>query len=84
VCEHGAKTRDESTIEIDESNEGLHLFLVRWSGPVCHSSDLDQIHFDLIVRDDDPQRLNLSFFELAFLGAKDRACAHASYLGQLE
>jgi hypothetical protein len=64
------ETRDESMIEIDESEKGLHLFLVHWSGPVCHSSDLDKIHFDLIVQDDDPQTLNLSFFELAFLRSK--------------
>jgi hypothetical protein len=43
------KTRDELMIEIDESNKGLHLLLVSWSGPVCYSSDLDQIYFDLIV-----------------------------------
>jgi hypothetical protein len=43
------KTGDESTIEIDESNEGLHLLLVGQSGLVCYSSNLDRIHFDLIV-----------------------------------
>jgi hypothetical protein len=60
-------TRDELMIEIDESDEGLYLFLVCQSGPVCYSSDLDQIHFNLIVQDDDPQILNPSFFELTFL-----------------
>jgi hypothetical protein len=64
------KTRDESTIEIDESDEGLHLLLVCWGGPVNHSSNLDWIHFDLIVQDNDPQILNLSFFELTFLRSK--------------
>jgi hypothetical protein len=67
---HGERPRDELTMEIDESNEGLYLFLVRWSGPVCYSSDLDQIHFDLIVRDDDPKILNPSFLKLVFLRSK--------------
>jgi hypothetical protein len=60
----------ELTIEIYESDKGLHLFLVHWSGPVCYSSNLDWIHFNLIVQDDDPQILNPSFFELAFLRSK--------------
>jgi hypothetical protein len=64
------ETRDESTIEVDKSNKGLHLLLVSWSGPVCHSSDLDQIHFDLIVQNDDPKVLNPSYFELTFLRSK--------------
>jgi hypothetical protein len=41
--------RDESMIEIDESDKGLHLFLIHWSGPVCYSSDLNWIYFNLIV-----------------------------------
>jgi hypothetical protein len=64
------ETGDELMIEIDESDKRLHLLLASRSGPVYHSSDLDQIHFNLIVRDDDPQILNLSFFELTFLGSK--------------
>jgi hypothetical protein len=43
------KTRDESAIEIDESDEGLHLFLVCQSRPVCYFSDLGWVYFDLIV-----------------------------------
>jgi hypothetical protein len=43
------KTGDEATIEVDESNKGVHLLLVSWSGPVCHFSTLDWIHFNLIV-----------------------------------
>jgi hypothetical protein len=43
------ETRDESIIEINESNEGLHILLGSQSGPVCYASNLDWIHFDLIV-----------------------------------
>jgi hypothetical protein len=43
------EVRDESMIEVDESDKGLYLLLVSWSGPVCYSSDLNWIHFNLIV-----------------------------------
>jgi hypothetical protein len=43
------ETMDELVMEIDESDKGLHLLLVSWSGPVCYSSDLNWIYFDLIV-----------------------------------
>jgi hypothetical protein len=40
---------NKSMVEIDKTDEGLHLLLVGWSRPVCYTCDLDRIHFDLIV-----------------------------------
>jgi hypothetical protein len=41
--------RDRLMVEVYETDKGLHLLLVSWSGPVCYTSDLDRIHFDLIM-----------------------------------
>jgi hypothetical protein len=62
--------RDKLTVEIDETDEGLHLLLVRCSRPVCYTSNLDRIHFDIIVQDDNLQILNLSFLNSHFLGRR--------------
>jgi hypothetical protein len=62
--------RDKSTVEIDKSDEGLHLLLVSQSGPVCYTSNLDRIYFDLVVQDDNSQILNLSLLELTLLRSK--------------
>jgi hypothetical protein len=39
----------ELTVEVDKSNEGLYLLLVRWGRPVCYTCDLDRIYFGLVV-----------------------------------
>jgi hypothetical protein len=62
--------RDKSTVEVDKTNKGLHFLLVSWGGPVCYTSNLDRIYFDLIVQDDHTQVLGPSLLELALIRLK--------------
>jgi hypothetical protein len=62
--------RDKLTVEVYETDEGLHLLLVSCSGPVCYTSDLDRIYFNLIMQDNNPQILNSSLLKVTLLGLK--------------
>jgi hypothetical protein len=62
--------RDRLMVEVDKSNKGLHLLLISWSRPVCYTSDLYRIHFDLIMQEDNPQVLNPSVLKLTLLRSK--------------
>ena len=59
---------DEPSVEVGESEEGLHFLLVCRGGPLSNASDLDQVHRDGIVRDDHPEVLDRGFLEFAFVG----------------
>jgi len=58
---------DEPSVEVGEPEEGLHLLLVRWSGPLSDASDLDWVHGDGVVGDDHSEVLNCGFLELALV-----------------
>jgi len=59
---------DEPLIEVGEPEEGLHLLLVRRSGPLGDTGNLDWIHRDRVVEDDDSEVLDRGFLEFAFVG----------------
>jgi len=40
---------DEPSVEVGESEEGLYLFLVRRSGPLSNTSNLDWVHCDGMI-----------------------------------
>ena len=61
---------DEPVVEVGESQEGLHLFLIIWSRPFRNSRNLHRIHFRLPMRDDEAQVLNLGFCKLVLVMAE--------------
>ena len=61
---------DEPSIEVGEPEEGLHLLLVRRSGPLGDTGNLDWIHRDGVVGDDDSEVFDRGFLEFAFVGTE--------------
>ena len=61
---------DEPSIEVGEPEEGLHLLLVRRSRPFGDTGNLDWIHRDGVMGDDDSEVLNRGFLEFAFVRAE--------------
>ena len=61
---------DEPSIEVGESEEGLHLLLVRRSGPLGDAGNLDLIHRDGVVGDDDSEVFDRSLLEFAVVGTE--------------
>jgi len=61
---------DEPSVEVGESEEGLHFLLVHRSGPLGNASDLDQVHRDGVVRDDYSEVLDRGFLEFTFVGTE--------------
>jgi len=61
---------DEPSVEVGESEEGLHFLLVRRSGPLGNDSDLDWVHRDGVVRDDYSEVLDRGFLKFAFVGTE--------------
>jgi hypothetical protein len=43
------EVRNESSVEINETDEGLDLLLVGRGGPLRYTSYLHRVHFDLVV-----------------------------------
>jgi len=58
---------DEPSVEVGESEEGLHFHLVRRSGPLGNASDLDRAHCNGIVRDDYSEVLDRGFLKFALV-----------------
>src|SRR5580693_131548 len=58
---------DEPAVEIGEAHEGLHLFLGRGHRPLRDSRDLDRIHFDTVMGDDDTEVLDTGLLKLALV-----------------
>jgi len=61
---------DELSVEVGESEEGLHFLLVHWSGPLSKASDLDWVHRDGVVRDNYSEVVDRGFLEFAFVGTE--------------
>src|SRR3981189_277427 len=61
------KVRNESSVEVDKTDEGLDLLFVGRGRPLQHTSYLYWVHFDLVVRDDNTKVFDASLFELALL-----------------
>jgi hypothetical protein len=61
------KVRNESSVEVDETDEGLDLRFVGRGRQLQHTGYLHWVHFDLGVQDDNAKVFDASFFELALL-----------------
>src|SRR3979490_2739696 len=61
------EVQDESSVEVDETDEGLDLLFVGRSRPLRHTSYLHWVHLDLVVRDDNTKVFDASLFALALL-----------------
>jgi hypothetical protein len=57
---------DEPAVEIGEAHEGLHL-LGCGHQPLCDSHDLDRVHLNTVVGDDDAEVLDTHLLKLALV-----------------
>ena len=56
---YGREVLDEVMVEVDETYESFYISLVLWDGPLADSSDLNRVHRNLVLRDDQPKVFNL-------------------------
>ena len=61
---------DELSVEVGESEEGLHFLFIRRSGPLGNPSDLDWVHCDGVVRDDHSEVLDRGLLKLTLVGTE--------------
>src|SRR3981189_2974555 len=59
--------RNESSVEVDKTDEGLDLLFVGRGRPLRHTSYFYWVHFDLVVRDDNAEVFDVGFFKLTLL-----------------
>ena len=60
-----------ATVEVDEAYESLHVSLVLWGGLLANSSNLNRVHLDLVLRDDQSEVLDPAPMELALLWVEE-------------
>ena len=58
-------------VEVNEAYESLHISLVLRDGPIVDSSNFHRVHFDLVLRDDQSEVLNLLPMELTLPQAEE-------------
>src|SRR5258705_10274372 len=58
---------DELPIEVHKAKEGLDLLYLCQGRPFCDSTDLCQIHGDMVFQDDQSKVLNFLLLKLTFL-----------------
>jgi len=68
---YGREVLDEATVEVNEAYEGLHVSLALWSGPLADSGNLNRVHRNRVLRDDQPKVFNLLPVELALLRTEE-------------
>ena len=73
---------DIHAIEVQEAKECSNFLQGRGSFPVLHTLDLDRVHSDRVLADDDAEVLDFALFELAFLGFQVEIvdCEDAQYI----
>ena len=64
------KVLDKPPIEVGEAQKGLHLLLVRQSGPFGNASNLDWIHSNRVMGNDHTKILNCGLLKFALVGAE--------------
>ena len=62
-----AEVFDEAAVEVCKTSKLANIRGILWSGPFGNCLDLDRIHADLVLGDDNSQVLHLWAFKLAFL-----------------
>ena len=58
---------DEPAVEVGEAHEGLHLLLGHGYWPLHDSSNLDRVHLNMILGDDDAEVHNMCLLKIAFV-----------------
>ena len=54
-------------VEVDETYESLYISPVLQDRPLADSSDLNRVHHNLVLQDDQSQVFNLLLVEFTFL-----------------
>jgi len=67
----GGEVPDEATVEVDEAYESLYVSPVLWGGLIVDSSNLNRVHLDLVLRDDQSEVLNPLPIELTLLQVEE-------------
>ena len=68
---YGREVLDEVTVEVNEAYEGLHVSSALWGGPLADSGNLNRVHRNRVLRDDQPEVFNLLLVELALLRTEE-------------
>ncbi len=63
---------DELPIEVHKAKEGLDLLYLCQGRPFCDSTDLHQIHGNVVFQDDQSEVLNLLLLKLTFLWLEEQ------------
>jgi len=58
-------------VEVDETYERLYISPVLWNGPLADSGDLNRVHRNFVLQDDQSQVFNLLPVEFTFLQTEE-------------
>ena len=58
-------------VEVNKAYESLHVSLILWGRLIADSGNFNRVHFDLVLRDDQSEILNLLLMELTLFQAKE-------------
>ena len=68
---YGREVLDEAMVEVNEAYKGLHVSPALWGGPLVDSGNLNRVHRNRVLRDDQPKVFNLLPVELALLRTEE-------------
>ena len=68
---YGREVLNEAMVEVDKTYESLYISLVLRDGPLADSGDLNRVHRNLVLRDDQSQVFNLLPVEFTFLWTEE-------------
>ena len=68
---YGREVLDEVTVEVNKAYEGLYVSLALWGGPLADSGNLNRVHCNRVLQDDQPKVFNLLPVELALLWTEE-------------
>jgi len=64
---YSKKILDKSIVKVNKTQENMDITLGLWNRLLTNSRNLDQIHLNSVLRDDQPQILYLLLLKLTFL-----------------
>jgi len=67
----GGEVLDKATVEVDEAYESLYVSPVLRGGSIVDSGNLNRVHLNLVLRDDQSEVLNPLLIELTLLQAEE-------------
>ena len=68
---YGREVLDEAAVEVNEAYEGLHISPALWGGSLADSGNLNGVHRNRVLQDDQPEVFNLLPVELALLQTEE-------------